>query len=111
MTDPFKKLIRGLIRETILAYSPPKSKSQRTKKSQKKAKQTIKRSRYIPASTRVDVLRRDNHRCVYCGVSAKKAELEIDHIIPFSKGGSNAISNLQTLCSDCNKGKSDRFFG
>ena len=107
MSDPFKKLIRGLIRESILASSP---KPKRIKKSKKKAKLN-RRSRYIPAATRVDVLRRDNHRCVYCGVSAKKAELEIDHIIPFSKGGSNAISNLQTLCSDCNKGKSDRFFG
>ena len=107
MSDPFKKLIRGLIRESILASSP---KPKRIKKSKKKVKPNT-RSRYIPAATRVDVLRRDNHRCVYCGVSAKKAELEIDHIIPFSKGGSNAISNLQTLCSDCNKGKSDRFFG
>ena len=107
MSDPFKKLIRGLIRESILASSP---KPKRTKKSKKQAKST-RRSHYIPAATRVDVLRRDNHRCVYCGVSAKKAELEIDHIIPFSKGGSNAISNLQTLCSVCNKGKSNRFSG
>ena len=105
MSDPFKKLIRGLIRESILASSP---KPKPTRKSKKK--KAARRSRYIPAATRVDVLRRDNHRCVYCGVSAKKAELEIDHIVPFSKGGSNAISNLQTLCSDCNKGKSNRFF-
>ena len=106
MSDSFKRLVRGLIRESILACSP---KLKRTKKSKKKA--LTRRSRYIPAATRVDVLRRDNHRCVYCGVSAKKAELEIDHIIPFSKGGSNVMSNLQTLCSDCNKGKSNRFFG
>ena len=108
MSDPFKKLIRGLIRESIIASSPQ---SKRQKKTKKKIKNTQKRSRYLSAATRVDVLRRDNYRCLFCGVSAKKAELEVDHIIPFSKGGSNAMSNLQTLCSDCNKGKSNRFSG
>ena len=108
MSDPFKKLVRGLLREAIIAFSPPKPK--KTKK-EKKIKTTGKRSRYISASKRVDVLTRDNDRCVYCGVSAKKAELQIDHIIPFSKGGSNNINNLQTLCRDCNQGKGNRFFG
>ena len=107
MSDPFKKLVRGLIREAIIASSPPKPK--KNKKKQKTEKK--KRSRYISASTRVDVLRRDNYRCVFCGVSARKAELEVDHILPFSRGGSNKISNLQTLCKDCNRGKGNRFVG
>lgn len=108
MNDPWKKLIRGLIRESIIAASPFKFK--RARKSNKR-KIVAKRSRYIAATTRVDVLRRDNHRCVFCGVSAQKAELEIDHIIPFSQGGGNAMSNLQTLCKACNQGKSNRFSG
>lgn len=108
MSDPFKRLIRGLIREAIAPSSP---KPKRVKKSKKKTKSTTKRSRYISAATRVDVLRRDNHRCVFCGVSAKKAELEVDHVVPFSQGGSNAIGNLQTLCKVCNQGKSNRFSG
>jgi 5-methylcytosine-specific restriction enzyme A len=108
MSGDFKRLIRGLIREAIIASSPkPKS----AKKIKQKARITQKNSRYIPKATRVDVLRRDNYRCVFCGVSAKKAELQIDHIIPFSQGGSNTIGNLQTLCSDCNLGKSNRFSG
>lgn len=52
------------------------------------------------------VRRRDEFRCVYCGATAASgADLEVDHIRPYSKGGRTALSNLQTLCSRCNRGK------
>ncbi len=35
-------------------------------------------------------------------------KLEVDHIMPVSRGGSDDISNLQLLCFECNRGKSDR---
>ncbi|MEO1672395.1 MAG: HNH endonuclease [Cyanobacteria bacterium J06631_2] len=65
-------------------------------------------SRYISKSVRVSVLHRDKYKCVFCGRDSQQIELQIDHIIPFSKGGSNERDNLQTLCIDCNLGKSDR---
>jgi 5-methylcytosine-specific restriction endonuclease McrA len=41
-----------------------------------------------------------------CGASRNEgAILEIDHIHPVSKGGTNDLSNLQVLCRDCNAGK------
>ncbi|BBM84012.1 HNH endonuclease [Candidatus Uabimicrobium amorphum] len=48
-----------------------------------------------------------NHQCVYC--DAKNVALEIDHIHPRSKGGSNRVSNLTISCRKCNenKGNSD----
>ncbi len=60
---------------------------------------------------RLQVLERDNFTCQFCGRTPKKdgVSLEVDHIIPVSKGGRTELSNLQTLCYDCNRGKSDRF--
>jgi len=65
----------------------------------------------IPKSLRYAVLKRDNEQCVKCGASPKKdvdVVLEVDHIIPWSKGGLTETSNLQTLCHRCNQGKKDK---
>lgn len=56
---------------------------------------------------RYQVLKRDHYRCVICGRSAKDGvKLHVDHIKPVSRGGKTTLSNLRTLCSDCNLGKS-----
>ena len=55
-------------------------------------------------------MKRDNFKCCMCGRSPSTTiglELHIDHIIPWSMGGETVIDNLQTLCSDCNLGKSN----
>ena len=67
-------------------------------------------TRIISDKLRYQVLKRDFFRCCYCGASPAKdptVELHIDHIVPWSKGGSTSLDNLQTLCSRCNLGKSD----
>ena len=43
------------------------------------------------------VMKRDSFACVLCGASGVGVRLEIDHRIPFSRGGDDAIENLQTL--------------
>lgn len=67
------------------------------------------RNRKVSPKLRREVFMRDGFKCRECGASPDKnhAFLEVDHIIPFSRGGSCSISNLQTLCSECNAGKSD----
>lgn len=56
-------------------------------------------------SLRYKVLKRDHFRCKICGNTSKDSILEVDHIIPISKGGTSIESNLQTTCFDCNRGK------
>ncbi|WP_285727248.1 HNH endonuclease [Psychromicrobium xiongbiense] len=55
-----------------------------------------------PVSRR-GVLRRDDHRCAYCGGSAST----IDHIQPKSRGGADSWENLVAACLRCNNLKSD----
>ena len=67
--------------------------------------------RDIPVSLRYKIMKRDNFKCCICGSSPAKdpsVELHVDHIMPWSKGGETVESNLQTLCSKCNLGKSNR---
>jgi hypothetical protein len=54
------------------------------------------------------VFRRDGFKCVFCGAAPRKGNrviLHVDHILPVSKGGTNSIDNLRTLCSKCNRGR------
>lgn len=56
------------------------------------------------------VLKRDDFKCVGCGRSPSNEPgliLHVDHIQPFSKGGKTEEKNLQTLCKDCNYGKTN----
>jgi hypothetical protein len=59
---------------------------------------------------RFRVFQRDKFRCVICGQSPRTCaglELHIDHVTPYSRGGASTFENLQTLCKDCNLGKSN----
>lgn len=60
---------------------------------------------------RTSIKTRDKYTCCTCGNSISAEPnllLEIDHIIPVSKGGYTEESNLQTLCWKCNRAKSDK---
>jgi len=50
------------------------------------------------------VWQRDGGKCIKCG---SKENLEYDHIIPFSRGGSNTARNIQIMCEKCNREKRD----
>lgn len=53
---------------------------------------------------RILVLKRDRFRCKFCGSNYR---LEVDHIIPWSAGGTDDMDNLRTLCHRCNTERSN----
>ena len=59
----------------------------------------------IPSHIKEAVWKRDKQSCVNCG---SQDNLEFDHNIPVSKGGSNTINNIQILCQKCNRKKSNK---
>ncbi len=75
---------------------------------QERERQARPRVRRIGNRTRFLIIQRDGYRCQVCGSrAADGAELEVDHKLAWSKGGSDDPANLWTLCKVCNSGKSD----
>ena len=83
--------IHKLTRPPVRTDTDPDTKSQ-------------KKREYIPDEVKEMVWQRDEGQCRNCGA---KENLQYDHIIPHSKGGSNEITNLQILCRNCNLNKSN----
>jgi 5-methylcytosine-specific restriction enzyme A len=113
--NPLQKIVRNALRELVQQANhqkldqPKKLKVKKAKtQTNTSSKQKQNHSRHIPASVRVSVLHRDGYQCVFCGRNSGQIQLEVDHIIPFAQGGSHKLSNLQTLCFDCNRGKGSR---
>ena len=74
---------------------------------EKKAIKNIS-ERYIGIN-RFKVFKRDNFKCIYCGLSSieDSIKLHVDHIKPISKDGTSNIDNLVTSCARCNLSKSN----
>lgn len=62
----------------------------------------------ISGSFKYEILKRAGFRCELCGVSADIRALEVDHIVPRNKYGTDDMHNLQALCYNCNSMKSDK---
>lgn len=63
--------------------------------------------RNLSNKIRFEVFKRDKFTCQYCGRKAPEVVLNVDHIKPVAKGGTNDIFNLITSCFECNNGKRD----
>ena len=73
------------------------------------------KSRAVPLNTRRAVLQRDNYQCTYCAADGtqcrERVSLEIDHIKPFSLGGTHQIENLRVVCRAHNGLFAEQVFG
>ena len=58
-----------------------------------------------PKGLKQELMKRQDNTCVYCGYRRIARTLDIDHMIPAVRGGSNDISNLQVICRPCNQRK------
>jgi len=64
---------------------------------------------FVRQSTRLAIYLRDGLACGYCGHSVEDgANLTLDHLQPYSAGGTNLPSNLVTCCSRCNSSRGTR---
>jgi len=88
---------RGIIRTISLTYERP----------------SVIRLLYVVRSPRPrvrlckrEILRRDNHRCQYCG--RETTQLTLDHIVPRHRGGEHSWENLVAACPQCNRRKGGR---
>ena len=81
----------------------------------KQDKPVTSKSRAVPLNTRRAVLQRDNYQCTYCAADGtqcrERVGLEIDHITPFSLGGTHEIENLRVVCKAHNGLFAEQVFG
>ncbi len=62
------------------------------------------------STERFRVLHRDNFTCRYCGARPGSELLEVDHLVPVARGGSDDEINKVAACKTCNRRKSDTIF-
>tara|TARA_R100001244_G_scaffold2541_1_gene3922 strand:- start:5821 stop:6303 length:483 start_codon:yes stop_codon:yes gene_type:complete len=63
----------------------------------------------LPQSVRQAIIERDGQRCRYCG--GETGPFQIDHIVPFVRGGTDDHENLTVACKPCNQSKGFKLLG
>jgi 5-methylcytosine-specific restriction endonuclease McrA len=124
----FEELFEILLDEYIDRHSPEGRLGRRKEKMRRRGKQAKgsgvkipergkrpERSRHIPQKVRDKVFTRDEGRCTYVSPGGRRCpstwDLEIDHIVPFARGGDSSESNLRLLCSRHNRQEARKAFG
>jgi len=99
-------------RDMILAHNQEPSSARREIQAESPTDEWMANERSkLTAGLRYIILKKDGFRCVRCGRSAvddNHVKLEVDHKLPVSKWGLTVEDNLETLCRECNRGKSHR---
>ena len=108
-----KKAAKSLKGEAKKVAETTKKPSDKPSKNSKSGIKEV--SRYIPRRVRDEVHVRDKGRCTYVSPGGRRcgatADLQIDHIVPFARGGDNSPSNLRLLCGKHNRLEAERVYG
>ena len=129
----FERLLDVLLNEYLEKHSPERKQERReeraankkqpqsngkakNQKSTRPAELGAKaRNRHIPAAIQDQVYTRDNGCCSYRSPAGTKCNstwnLQIDHIVPFARGGGHTINNLRLLCAKHNRLEAERVYG
>jgi 5-methylcytosine-specific restriction endonuclease McrA len=92
-----------------LYYNQLRGKQQTKGKTMSKPKKRTQGMNWIRKNKRLAIYLRDGMACAYCGSTIEDGiTLTLDHITPYSKGGTNSESNLITCCGKCNSVRQDR---
>jgi len=103
-----EKVLGEALDSVIEKYCPKERQDRREARQAKKEKQEVQEQkkpsnpRYIPVWLRDEVLKRDNYECSYVEAGGHRCSCpvgqEIDHVVPFAKGGKTEFKNLRVLC-------------
>lgn len=77
------------------------------RKNAKAKRRTLEKSGKISLEQWSEILAKNNHQCVKCKTDKR---IEMDHIIPLSKGGAHSVENIQPLCRSCNASKGNKIW-
>jgi CRISPR/Cas system Type II protein with McrA/HNH and RuvC-like nuclease domain len=119
----YEDVLETVLDEFLERRNPERKEKQRGKrksagrKERRRGKPVLKNdnTRHVPAAIRAELFARDNGRCSYKGPNGKRCDstrnLQIDHIVPFGRGGTHTIENLRLLCAAHNRLEAERVYG
>ncbi len=112
---PWQEAVKAIFRESVTVISEY-DRIVRSPSWEMKLPSVLALKEYIPmartpAFTRFNVFLRDRWLCQYCGDNFKTQDLTFDHVIPRSRGGRTAWTNIVTACQSCNIEKGNKLPG
>jgi 5-methylcytosine-specific restriction endonuclease McrA len=116
----FENVFDILMTEYLEKHDPDKRHTRRNHQAKKNDRRKnnqapAHRSRHIPPAVRDQVYTRDKGRCSFIGANGKRCnstwDLELDHVVPFTRGGDNSPGNLRLLCRKHNMHQAENTYG
>ncbi len=99
---PAATTLAGVFEELVAFYL-----SHKAPKKREPAQAPTSRTRHVPAATRDHVMSRDGGRCTFVSSDGTRCNAthhaQIDHVVPFARGGSHDATNLRVLCGKHNR--------